>query len=172
MYDVALYNEEDVAQPLHLCLTLGLPPRLTLGVGQSHDKAASTAREAELEAELARERKARRELEAELAKAKAGPKSAKAPIDPDSEIARLKLTIKELRARLREATISAVIRQTGISDATYRALYKAMHPDSMPKRGDLSLEDYVARLEAKLPQVAEALALLNAHRDEDKRRGR
>jgi hypothetical protein len=129
--------------------------------GPAPGPTASTAR-LKLEAALVSERNARRDLEVKLAyertrrlAAEAGPKPARAPVDPESELGRAKAKIAELESRLR-----AVIKErnhrdqllhgAGLSKATLNTVRKALHKDQAAHSTPESREAALATLNADL----------------------
>ena len=134
--------------------------------GKGDPAPGASGREAALEAALASEREARRNLEVQVAyertrrlaaeaNAKAAPKPARTPVDPESELGRAKAKIAELQARLR-----AVIKERdrledrahggGLSKATLNAVRKALHKDLAAHSTPESREAALATLNADL----------------------
>jgi hypothetical protein len=128
--------------------------------------APMSGREAELQAALVSERNGRRDLEAQLAsertrrlaaeaKAKAGPKTARPPVDPESELGRAKAKIVELQARLRATVqerdrLDELLRRAGLSKAVLNILRRALHRDQAAYSTPESREAALATLNADL----------------------
>jgi hypothetical protein len=81
----------------------------------STDTAKLIARIRELEAELAREKQ----------RAASSPKPARRQIDPDSELAKLRKSNRELRAQVEKIKWDA-----RMPSATYSVVVKCIHPDT------------------------------------------